>query len=276
MHMPIIDTSKLLHEQNYQLEAVDESTEYRRAMEENDRSVRLIPVDRICVNPKNSRSLEGIDVLAESIRRTGRLLEPLLTYEEDGVYYILSGHRRFAAWKFLCDEPGSTWSRTIPCITVPKPQDEYEERILMSQANIHRYEPEEIRNEVRIAIEIWESMSDEKQVEMKKVLKDRFLDEQGEEVTSEFLRSNYRPKLEFVRFLTGIKSTNKTIQKMLKDKEPGNNKEKQTITKAKILKEVRNLSRDLDLYEKPDEVQDDSAKYIQFLHMIGEAINNAW
>ena len=276
MRIPIIDRMSLLNDRNFEAEAVDESSEFLKAVGNSDRAVQMIPIGRIRVNPKNNRSLAGTEVLKESIRRTGRLFEPLLVYEADGLYFLISGHRRFTAWKSLCDEPDSTWDKSIPCIVVPRPKDELEERVLMSQANIHRSDPEEIRTEVRIALDIWDSMTDEQMAEMKDLLKDRFLKDQDREVTAEYLRANFRPRLEFVRYLTGITSTNKTIQNMLKDPAKESVKPPAAVTKKRLLRDVKTLANDLETYKIPDEVRDERDKYIQFLKMLGEAIEHAW
>ncbi len=276
MRIPFIDRKELLNDQNFETEAIDESSEFLKAVGSSDRTVQMIPISRIRMNPKNDRSLAGTEVLKESIRRAGRLFEPLLVYEAEGSYCLISGHRRYTAWKSLCDEPDSSWNTSIPCMVVPRPKDEFEERILMSQANIHRSDPEEIRTEVRIAMDIWGSMSENQMAEMKELLKDRFLKDLGKEVTNEYLRANFRPRLEFVRYMTGITSTNKTIQNMLKDPKKGPAKSPATVTKKRLLREVKTLANDLETYEIPDGVRDDKEKFIQFLKMLGEAIEHAW
>ena len=258
-------------------EAIDESAEFIQLTKTSDRTVQQIPIDRIEPNSMNGRSLDGVDVIKESIRRTGKLFEPLLVYSKDGKYILLSGHRRYAAWKSLCEEPGSSWSRIVPCIVLPKPETEYDEKILMSQANIHRSDPEEIRNEVRIAIDIWNSMPEVKRQEMKTWLKTRFTDEQETEITEEYLRCNFRPKLEFVRFVTGIRSTNKTITKMIQESNGEKQvRQKPVMTKEKLLRQIQSLIGNIKKYEFSPERRTEMDRYIEVLEQLGEAIKNAW
>lgn len=259
------------------VDAIDESAEFIQMTNMSDRTVQQIPIDRIIPNSMNRRSLDGVDVIKESIRRTGRLFEPLLIYSKDEKYILLSGHRRYTAWKSLCDELDSSWSRLVPCIVLPKPETEYDERILMSQANIHRSDPEEIRNEVRIAIDIWNTMPEEKRQETKIWLKKRFIDEMETDVSEEYLRSNFRPKLEFVRFVTGIRSTNKTITKIIQESSDEKQaKRKPEITKEKLLRQIKILTENLQKFEISPERQAEKNQYIRTLEQLEEVIKNVW
>ena len=77
MRIPFIDRKELLNDQNFETEAVDESSEFLKAVGSSDRTVQMIPISRIRMNSKNGRSLAGTEVLKESIRRAGRLFEPV-------------------------------------------------------------------------------------------------------------------------------------------------------------------------------------------------------
>ena len=48
------------------------------------------------LNPRSSFSKEGLDELAQSIRRIG-LLEPIIVRKKDGFYEVVVGERRYRA-----------------------------------------------------------------------------------------------------------------------------------------------------------------------------------
>ena len=63
--------------------------------------------------------MKGIESLADSMRKEGKLLEPVLVYDlGDGTYELVSGHRRREAW---CNILGN---ETIKCRVLPYPADE--------------------------------------------------------------------------------------------------------------------------------------------------------
>ena len=78
--------------------------EIKRAVEEAEKNgVLEIDVSLIDVNPDQPRKVfneEEIQGLAESIRENG-LINPITLREKDGKYQIISGERRFRAFKFL-------------------------------------------------------------------------------------------------------------------------------------------------------------------------------
>lgn len=88
------------------LSALIKSTdnEIRTAAEEAERrGVLEIDVSLIDVNPDQPRKVfneEEIQGLAESIKENG-LINPITLREKDGKYQIISGERRFRAFKFL-------------------------------------------------------------------------------------------------------------------------------------------------------------------------------
>ncbi|ELV06790.1 stage 0 sporulation protein J [Brachyspira hampsonii 30599] len=79
-------------------------TEIRTAAEEAEKNgVLEIDVSLIDVNPDQPRKVfneEEIQGLAESIKENG-LINPITLREKDGKYQIISGERRFRAFKFL-------------------------------------------------------------------------------------------------------------------------------------------------------------------------------
>ena len=78
--------------------------EIKRAVEEAEKNgVLEIDVSLINVNPDQPRKVfneEEIQGLAESIKENG-LINPITLREKDGKYQIISGERRFRAFKFL-------------------------------------------------------------------------------------------------------------------------------------------------------------------------------
>ena len=79
-------------------------SEIRTAAEEAERrGVLEIDISLIDVNPDQPRKVfneEEIQGLAESIKENG-LINPITLREKDGKYQIISGERRFRAFKFL-------------------------------------------------------------------------------------------------------------------------------------------------------------------------------
>lgn len=79
-------------------------SEIRKAAEEAEKNgVLEIDVSLIDVNPDQPRKVfneEEIQGLAESIKENG-LINPITLREKDGKYQIISGERRFRAFKFL-------------------------------------------------------------------------------------------------------------------------------------------------------------------------------
>ena len=79
-------------------------SEIRKAAEDAEkRGVLEVDISLIDVNPDQPRKIfneEEIQGLAESIRENG-LINPITLREKDGQYQIISGERRFRAFKFL-------------------------------------------------------------------------------------------------------------------------------------------------------------------------------
>ncbi|MGN0273875.1 MAG: ParB/RepB/Spo0J family partition protein [Chordicoccus sp.] len=83
-------------------------------------SIIDIPNSRIRDSEFNKNiPMKGIESLADSMRKEGKLLEPILVYDlGDGSYELVSGHRRREAW---CNILGN---ETIKCRVLPYPADE--------------------------------------------------------------------------------------------------------------------------------------------------------
>lgn len=104
-----------------------------------DKTVKQIPLNKIHVNNANFYSIEKIEELAESIRMVG-LLSPVNVVEAaGGTYRLISGHRRFEAYKILrgdglCDGAEKTGYDYIPAIVVAG-LDDLTETVALVTAN---------------------------------------------------------------------------------------------------------------------------------------------
>lgn len=217
--MSIINADEIVKSQSFDAQAVDESSEYQKMAFREGKQITEIPIWLIEKNKLDERSLTGIDVLAESIRSTGNLLSPIVVYRKNGHYVILSGHRRYTAWKKLVDDPSCNWSHSIPATVVNAPGTITEERLIMAQANMHRWSPEQRKEEINICLDIWDNLTPEKQSKFTSQFKDEFITKYNEIPSfkanpSKFLRDHFRPKWEFVRMATGITSSDKTLMKL--------------------------------------------------------------
>lgn len=77
--------------------------------------IKMIPLEKILTNPDNFYSIEGIEELADSIEMVG-LLSPVSVVPEATGYKLISGHRRFQAYRYL-QESDSKYS-SIPAIVL--------------------------------------------------------------------------------------------------------------------------------------------------------------
>lgn len=101
-------------------------------MSTNSHSIIDIPLDKITIGKSQARQRKVVvdDDLLESIKKNG-LLHPIIVYQRDGGYEILTGQRRFLAHKKL-------GLPTIRAIVRPAPSDEYEAKKLSLIENAAR------------------------------------------------------------------------------------------------------------------------------------------
>lgn len=78
--------------------------------------ITYLPLDQLVSDANNFYALQGIPELADNISVVG-LQQPIRVREDkdSGVYRIVSGHRRTAAIRALCEEDPVKW-KTAPCI----------------------------------------------------------------------------------------------------------------------------------------------------------------
>jgi hypothetical protein len=173
----------------------------------------------------DNRSLDegDLQILAESIRVAG-IKEPLRVYPfNDGEfsYKIISGHRRYAAWKYLVENYSFSERETIPCIVDDVPKDEIQEKIDVSQSNLKRNSPKDLQREVAIANSTWQKIVDSGRTEeFKKQLKENFIRRNKDnpkyiEDSQKYINNNYRSRLEFIRAITGLEKSNATVKTII-------------------------------------------------------------
>lgn len=226
-------------------------------------NINKINVSDIVANPLNNRSMKDVDIIAESIQLVG-LLHPLVVYEDHGKYVLISGHRRFEALKKLKNT-------TVDAVIVGKPKTEFEEQELMSQANIHRSSPEEIKHEAFLAQNVYNTMPNEYREKWREALLKDFVEKaKGNEKYNKdpkgFIDNNFRAREEYIKSMTGLDVSNSTVKKLVKDylreageipdnhaeEEEATPKQKKKITRKNIMKSISSLIGLLEVYECED------------------------
>lgn len=191
---------------------------------------RRIPVSKLHPSEHNSgRSMDPdyVSVIADSIESIGTLIHPLAVYVSDKEkmeYTIISGHARLNAWKQLQEKDPAKWAnKPIPCIIFDKPQSEREELEEISKANIHRSTKKDRDKEVMIASDIWDNYI-KVDPALKKTYTDRYLkmfkekykDNEAYKADEElYISRRFRPRLYYIRELTGMEASDKTIARTL-------------------------------------------------------------
>lgn len=230
----------------------------------------LVHLNELEQNPLNDRSMDAdqIDVIAESISTYG-LLQPIVVYEtEDGIYRILAGHKRFKALSSILNDDD-----TVSVIVRDKPENEYIEKELIASANIHRNKPEDLKKEAKIFADQWYHMDSTRKKELSARYEKQFRKENAdnpayEEDSDLFMRLNFRPRLQYIKAMTGLDVHNSTVKRWLYDslpegeeideKAPKQEEETKTekketvVNEKKIIKECEKLIGYLEMYNAYD------------------------
>lgn len=222
--------------------------------------IKNISLRDIIPNPLNkSRSMDynEIENLKDSIQEVG-LLHPLVVYRNDaGTYTLISGHRRFAA---LNNMAGADYE--VPCVVIERPANDIEEAEYMTRANVHRSSPDEIRNEVKIANDLWNSMSKDKKKVWSARLEEEFIEKNYANPTyredpKQFKSNRFRPRLMYINKITGLNLSNRSISGYLTStlEEEGEaiisekpERKPNKVTVKKIAKTMTKLNELLDEY----------------------------
>ena len=224
--------------------------------------IRNIKLKDIRPNPLNSsRSMDynEIENLKDSISEVG-LLHPLTVYQNiDNTYTLISGHRRFAALNNLAGK-----DEEVPCTVIEKPATKEEEEEYLSRSNVHRSSPEEIRNEVKFANDIWDSMPSERRKEWMKKFEKKFKEENEanplyKENPKAFKSNRFRPRLMYINHITGLNLSTRTVSTYIKatldeaGESIGEEKPKKApnrVTVKKISSTMKKLNSLLDEYRE--------------------------
>lgn len=93
--------------------------------------IKMIPLEKVMANPDNFYSIDGIAELADSIEMVG-LLSPISVVPEATGYKLISGHRRFQAYRYL--QKNDSKYNSIPAIMISG-LDDLTETVALITAN---------------------------------------------------------------------------------------------------------------------------------------------
>lgn len=111
-------------------------------------SIKMLDVSEIMPNKDNFYSMSDIELLAEDIERQNLKHNLVVAKDKDsGKYWLISGHRRLEAVKFLINE-GRRKSAKVPCyISGEKSQAESRLDLIMLNATQRKYSDKEMLSE---------------------------------------------------------------------------------------------------------------------------------
>lgn len=134
----------------------------------NNDVMEIVYKDRCDLTPSNENkySIEKIRELADTIKITGRLQQPIIYLEPplpDGTYEIIAGHRRYEALGILASEVDPKFAENIPCTPVTLDivdlpiSEESKKRFLIISTNIDNRDKsdKDIMNEYLIQKDIY-------------------------------------------------------------------------------------------------------------------------
>jgi len=227
---------------------------------------------------------EEIENLKESILEVG-LLHPLTVYLNDaGNYTLISGHKRYKALLAL----GKSSTSKVQCTVIDKPLDYTKECELMARANVHRSSPEQIKTEVDIVNNLWNTMAQEKREYWTNKFQLQFDAKYGTdpkylEDPKKFKSNRFRPRLDYINQITGLSLSNRTLTTYLKKTlsnedesiEQSTTPKEKTVTIKHLLKAVDSLNGLIDSFNfslgKPNsfiELQDNLTSISGFLETV--------
>lgn len=223
-------------------------------LEHRTSGIEFISVDDIEASRFNEFrdvSEDRITTIAESIRKIG-LLNPIVVFKNsNGKYTIYGGHVRTAAWRYLISTDPS-WPHSIPCRVFPAPSGNTEKEIersemeMQSQAEIHRYTRKDVEKEVMRADELWQNyLSEEEKAKKREEYLISFKERNSsnplyQEDTEKYIRNNFRPRLEYIREITGITAiSDRTIRRMLNARLKANNEDELATEEKEPVERIR-------------------------------------
>lgn len=216
-------------------------------------------------NLVDATSQESLDILSESMNTIG-LIEPITVYKIDNGYKIVSGHKRAKCAKRL------GW-KLIPAVVVDKPDNQSDEAEIICQANIYRKSPEELEAMCQQAEQVWNNMPKKKQQAYREKYLNRFKafykENRNFKLNEEkFIQDNFRPSKDFIREMTGLSSSNRTITNFLKTNEDNvdgeeakatkkTSKAKKKVTSEDVLKKMGNTLESFEKYQEDNTLNKD-------------------
>lgn len=216
---------------------------------------------------------QQIRLMAESINLIG-LQSPLVVYEDNDlsgkkVYTILSGHKRFKALKAAGKPP----IYEVAAVVEDKPKDTVTEREILLQNNIARKDPTEIQRQAREASEIWTRMEPSRRERYSAIFKQQYIVEEkkktGKEPDEKQIRDNFRPRLEYIKRMTGLDVSNRTVTNFLRrelirtsEALPVEPSKEKTIKIKDIIKRINSLSGIIEVYMGGTDVQIEEMPYL--------------
>lgn len=248
-----------------------------------------IDISQIKMNRLNRRTMrdDDIQIIAESILSKG-LITPITVYRLAGSktednpdgkdeFVIISGHRRFQAINLLNNSPEYNWhTDTVLCHIIDQPSSNSEELEFLAQANIHRYDNEDLKNEIVGCMDAWREMDRESQLKLRKNYEEKF-HEKCKTIPAyisnadEYTRQNFRPIYDYVRSLTGLDCSNSTIKRMADSAIKAANLVQTSDDVTSVTED--NSTEDDELNQNPDELRVAAAeKLIKKIESTSKAI----
>ena len=232
------------------------------------------------LNIHNNDSSQQVKIIADSISTIG-LESPLVVYEDKEfankkMYTIISGHKRYEALKQLGKPP----IYEVPCVVEDKPKDEIAEREILLQNNLGRKSPEEIKKQVQEASRIWNKLSPDVRQKYTDAFKNQFVIEESKnhKVDDKYIRDNFRPRLEYIKRMSGLDMSNSTVKSLLKTElekvSEGFVQEvkEKTVSIKDILRRVNTLSGLIEICKETNEDMDNAT--IKSLDNLNETLKD--
>ena len=229
--------------------------------------VEQIKISDIQKNKLNNRSMDSSEIqnIAQNLSKGG-VLEPLVVYKDGKKYTLLSGHRRLSALEMVLDGDD-----TVACVIVGKPATEIDEIEMLSRLNIHRSNPDDIQQEAILASRGWKTMPAERREALTEKYQKLFIKahENSEVYQSDpekYIKNNFRPRLDYVREMTGLEVSNSTVKdiisekpkeekvsKEVKEEQKKETKSDKRVTDKDLMRQAESLLGVLKVHETIDE-----------------------
>lgn len=198
-----------------------------------ENSLQTIKIEALYPSKQNEiLSMNDIDVLETSIKEYG-LLTPLTVYyssDNPAGFTVLSGHRRLEACKRL----GIT---EVPVQVISAPKTAGDEFVSRFNANISRNSDEDKETAIAEVAKHWDGLSQDERSQITVKLK------QAYDKRPNIGADGFRPRDEYIRAVTGISMSNRSIRrKLAEEAESEETSKPKTAKKEKKEKKPRNFA----------------------------------